>query len=219
MAAITPGVASPGANQQPATRAAPAPKVDTAGLLGALGERRRNATLRFSYRSKGDRGVEFIAYDRWQDVGPGEDGPKWTFADGGQTRLQSSNEAFGQGMLAVQVTPEMFGVLMFSQITYGGRSTFDTVRAADALNQWTFLTQHNAKVESKASLVFENVQFEVATLTLNPNAPATSCFGFVGIQVNKRADGFVCKTQGPAFEANQANALLQQIYVPRFIEP
>ena len=65
----------------------------------------------------------------------------------------------------------------------------------------------------------DGVQFEVAALTLSPGAPATSCFGFVAIRVNKRADGFVCKTQGPAFEASQASTVLQQVHVPRFIEP
>jgi hypothetical protein len=74
-------------------------------------------------------------------------------------------------------------------------------------------------VQSKDSLLFDNVQFEVAALTLAPGAPASSCFGFVAIQVNKRADGFVCKTGGPDIEASQASALLQQVYVPRFIEP
>ncbi len=221
VAAITPGVASPSANKQQATRAGtvPAPRIDTAALLESVGERGRHAMLRFSYRVSGNRGVEFLHFDRWEDADPGEDGPKWSFADASQTRLQISNEVFGQGMRAIQVTPEMFGVVMYSQINYGGRATFSTARAADALKQWTFLAEHRASVESKADLVFDNVQFEVAALSLAPGAPASSCFGFVGMQVNKRVDGFVCKTQGPAFEVSQASAVLQQVYVPRFIEP
>lgn len=221
VAAITPGVASPSANQQQATRAGtvPAPRIDTAALLNSIGERGRHAMLRFSYRVSGNRGVEFLHFDRWEDADPGEDGPKWSFADASQTRLQTSSEVFGQGMRAIQVTPEMFGVVMYSQINYGGRATFSTARAADALKQWTFLAEHRASVASKADLVFDNVQFEVAALSLAPGAPAGSCFGFVGMQVNKRVDGFVCKTQGPAFEASQASAVLQQVYVPRFIEP
>jgi hypothetical protein len=220
-AAITPGVVSPSANQPQATRAGtvPAPKIDTAALFTSIGERRNHAMLRFNYRVKGDVGSEYVAFDRWEDVDPGEDAPVWKFADSGQTRVQSSSAVFGQAIRAVQVTPELFGVLMFSQATYGGRATFSTERAADALKQWTFLIEHRAKVQSKDSLVFDNVQFEVAALSLDPGAPASSCFGFVAIQVNKRADGFVCKTQGPAFEASQASTLLQQVYVPRFIEP
>jgi len=218
VASVAPGVAA--SPKEPVTRATvPAPQIDTAALTGTIGERRRNAMLRFNYRNKGDIGSDYIPFDRWSDEDPHDDGPSWAFADTSQTRLQSSSAAYGQAMRAVQVTPEMFGVLMFSQATYGGRATFATQRAADALKQWNFLTEHRAKVTSKASLVFDGVQFEVAALALAPGAPASSCFGFVAIRVNKRADGFVCKTQGAPFEASQANAVLQQIHVPRFIEP
>jgi hypothetical protein len=54
---------------------------------------------------------------------------------------------------------------------------------------------------------------------LQPGAPAASCLGFVAIQVGRRADGYVCRTEGPAFDASQASPVLSQIYVPRFIEP
>jgi hypothetical protein len=68
-------------------------------------------------------------------------------------------------------------------------------------------------------VAFDSVQFEVAALTLPPGAPATSCLGFVAIQVSSRLDGYVCRFEGPPFQVSQADAALRQIYVPRFIEP
>ena len=218
VASVAPGVVS--SPKEPVTRATvPAPQIDTAALTRTIGERRRNAMLRFNYRNRGQVGSDYIPFDRWSDEDPHDEGPRWAFADASQTKLESSGAAYGMAMRAIQVTPEMFGVLMFSHATYGGRATFATQRAADALKQWNFLTEHRAKVTSKASLVFDGVQFEVAALALAPGAPASSCFGFVAIKVNKRADGFVCKTQGAPYEASQANAVLQQVYVPRLIEP
>jgi hypothetical protein len=175
--------------------------------------------LRFTYRVRGDQGIEFVSFDRWQDTGPDDDAPTWSFGNAGQTRVQTSSEAFGQAVLASQVTPELFGVLMYSQLTYGGRASFSTVTAENSLKQWTFLAQNGARVQSTSSLVFDDVQFEVAALTLQPGAPAASCLGFVAIQVGRRADGYVCRTEGPAFDASQASPVLSQIYVPRFIEP
>jgi Caspase domain/Bacterial SH3 domain len=220
-AAVAPHVVAPSMSRQPAMPpgAVPAPQVNAAALLQTIGERKPNSLLRFSFRIRGDQGTEFVAFDQWEDAGSGDDAPTWNFGDVGQTRVQTSSEAFGEAVLASQVTPEMFGVLMSSRATHGGRASFTTVSAESALKQWTFLAQNGARVQSTSSLVFDNVQFEVAALTLKPDAPATSCLGFVAIQVSSRVDGYVCRLQGPAFEASQANAVLSQIHVPRFIEP
>jgi hypothetical protein len=199
--------------------AVPAPQVDAAALLQTMGERRPNSLLRFTFRIRGDQGTEFVAFDQWQDAGAGDDAPSWNFGDVSQTRVQTSSEAFGEAVLVSQVTPEMFGVLMHSRATHGGRASFNTVSAESALKQWTFLAQNGARVQSTSSVVFDNVQFEVAALTLQPDAPATSCLGFVAIQVNSRVDGYVCRFEGPPFQVSQANAVLGQIHVPRFIEP
>ena len=193
--------------------------MDAAALLQTLGERARRSVFRFTYRVRGDPGIEFVSFDQWQDAGSDDDAPTWNFANAGQTRVQTSSETFGQAVLASQVTPELFGVLMYSQLTFGGRATFSTVTAENAIKQWTFLAQNGARVQSTSSLVFDDVQFEIAALTLNPDAPASSCLGFVAIQVSKRVDGFVCRTEGPAFDAGQASPVLSQIHVPRFIEP
>jgi Caspase domain/Bacterial SH3 domain len=220
-AAVAPHVVAPRTSRQPAMPpgAVPAPQVDAAALLQTIGERRPNSMLRFTFRIGGDQDTEFVAFDQWQDAGSGDDAPSWNFGAASQTRVQTSSEAFGEAVLASQVTPEMFGVLMYSRATHGGRATFNTVTAESALKQWIFLAQNGASVQSTSSLVFDGVQFEVAALTLKPDAPATSCLGFVAIQVNSRVDGYVCRFQGPAFEASQANAVLSQINVPRFIEP
>jgi uncharacterized caspase-like protein len=220
-AAVAPHVIAPRTSRPPATPpgAAPAPQVDAAALLQTIGERRPNSLLRFSFRIRGDQGTEFVAFDQWEDAGSSDDAPIWNFGDGGQTRVQTSSEAFGESVLASQVTPEMFGVLMYSRATHGGRASFNTVSAESALKQWTFLAQNGARVQTTSSLVFDNVQFEVAALTLQPGAPATSCLGLVAIQVNSRVDGYVCRFEGPPFQVSQADAALRQIYVPRFIEP
>jgi len=204
---------------QQATRAGaiPVPRVDTDALLQTIGQRRRHALLDFTSRIRG-RG-DFVAFDRWDEVGSSDDAPRWAFGDAGRTLVRRSSEPFGEAIMASQVTPEVFGVLMFSQLTTGGRSSFKFVTAASALKQWSFLTQHGARVQGTSSLIFDGVQFEVADLTLSPGAPASSCLGLVGIQVGKRVDGFVCRIQGPAFVASQASEVLSQIDVPRFIEP
>jgi hypothetical protein len=220
MAAVAPNVVAPRMSRQQVAPpgAVPRPQVDAAALLQTLGERGRSL-LRFTYRIRGEQGTEFVAFDRWEDAGSDDDAPTWNFANAGQTRVQTSSETFGQAVLASQVTPELFGVLMYSQLTFGGRATFSTVTAESALKPWAFLAQNGARVQSTSSLVLDGVQLEVAALTLNPGAPASSCLGFVAIQVSKRADGFVCRTEGPAFDASQASPVLSQINVPRFIEP
>jgi hypothetical protein len=220
-AAVAPHVVAPRMSRQSATPpgAVPPPRVDAAALLQTLGDRGRRSLLRFTYRVRGDQGIEFVSFDRWQDSGPDDDAPSWSFGNAGQTRVQTSSETFGHAVLASQVTPELFGVLMSSQLTFGGRASFSTVTVENALKQWTFLAQNGARVQSTSSLVFDDVQFEIAALTLNPDAPVSSCLGFVAIQVSKRVDGFVCRTQGPAFDAGQASPVLSQIHVPRFIEP
>jgi uncharacterized caspase-like protein len=220
MAAMAPHVVAPSTTRQSATPdAIPAPQVDAAALLQAIGERRPNSLLRFSFRIRDDQGSEFVAFDQWQDAGSDDDAPTWAFGDAGHTRVQTSSEAFGEAVLVSQVSPELFGVLMYSRITHGGRASFNTVTAEAALRQWEFLTHNSARVQSTSSLVIDGVQFEVAALTLNPDAPATSCLGFVATQVGDRVDGYVCRIQGPAFDASQASAVLSQIHVPRFIEP
>jgi hypothetical protein len=191
--------------------------VDTAALLQSLGERRRNASFRFSYRTRGDVGTELLHFDRWE-AGSAADAPRLLSAAAAQTRIQESSSTFGQAVMATQVTPEAFGVLMHSHAT-AGRSTFLQTPVASALSQWVFLEQHGARVEATSSTILEGVQFEVAALTLNDGAPARSCFGFVAYRVDKRADGFVCRPAGPAFDVGQANAVLSAIRVPRFIEP
>jgi uncharacterized caspase-like protein len=220
-AAVAPHVVAPRTSRQSATPpgAVPPPQVDAAALLQTLGERGRRSLFRFTYRIRGEQSIEFVSFDRWQDAGSDDDAPTWNFGNAGQTRVQTSSETFGQAVLASQVTPELFGVLMYSQLTFGGRATFSTVTAESALKQWAFLTQNGARVQSTSSLVFDDVQFEIAALTLKPDAPAGSCLGFVAIQVSKRVDGYVCRTQGPAFDAGQASPVLSQIHVPRFIEP
>jgi uncharacterized caspase-like protein len=220
-AAVAPHVLAPRSGAQPATPpgAVPGPQVDAAALLRTIGERRPNSLLRFTFRIRGDQGTEFVALDQWQDAGSSDDAPSWNFADVSQTRVQTSSEAFGEAVLTSQVTPEMFGVLMYSRATHGGRASFTTVSAESALKQWTFLAQNGARVQSTSSVVFDSVQFEIAALTLQPGAPATSCLGFVAIQVNSRVDGYVCRFEGPPFQVSQADAALRQVYVPRFIEP
>jgi hypothetical protein len=220
-AAVAPHVLAPRSGGQPATPpgAVPVPQVDAAALLRTIGERKPNSLLRFTFRVRGDQGTDFVAFDQWQDAGSDADAPSWNFADVRQTRVQTSSEAFGEAVLASQVTPEMFGVLMYSRATHGGRASFTTVSAESALKQWTFLAENGARVQSTSSVVFDNVQFEVAALTLQPGAPATSCLGFVAIQVSSRVDGYVCRFEGPPFQVSQADAALRQIYVPRFIEP
>jgi Caspase domain/Bacterial SH3 domain len=220
-AAVAPHVVAPRMNRQSATPpgAVPAPQVDAAALLQTIGKRRPNSLLRFTFRVRGDQGTEFVAFDQWEDAGSSNDAPTWKFGDPGRTRVQTSSETFGESMLASQVTPELFGVLMYSRVMHGGRATFNTVTAENALKQWTFLVQNGARVQSTSSLVLDHVQFEVAALTLQPDAPAASCLGFVAIQVRKRVDGFVCRTEGPAFDASQASPVLSQIHVPRLIEP
>jgi uncharacterized caspase-like protein len=220
-AAVAPHVVAPRTSRQSATPpgAVAPPRVDAAALLQTLGDRGRRSLLRFTYRVRGDQGIEFVSFDRWQDSGPDDDAPSWSFGNAGETRVQTSSETFGHAVLASQVTPELFGVLMSSQLTFGGRASFSTVTVENALKQWTFLAQNGARVQSTSSLVFDDVQFEIAALTLNPDAPASSCLGFVAIQVSKRVDGFVCRIQGPAFDAGQASPVLSQIHVPRFIEP
>jgi len=221
MATVAPHVIAPSTSRQSATRpgTVPAAQVDAAALLQTIGERRPNSLLRFTFRIRDDQGTEFVAFDQWQDAGSGDDAPTWTFGEAGRTRVQTSSEAFGEAVLVSQVTPELFGVLMYSRITHGGRASFYNVTAEGALRQWAFLTQNSARVQSTSSLVFDGVQFEVAALTLKPDAPPTSCLGFVAIQVGDRVDGYVCRIQGPAFDASQASAVLSQIHVPRFIEP
>jgi hypothetical protein len=125
-AAVAPGVAA--ADRAPATRTGPvpAPHVDAAALLQSLGERKRNTTFRFSYQLRGDRGVEFVAFDRWEDVGSSDDAPRLLAGDIARARIQESSETFGQAVMATQATPEAFGVLMYSRAIHGGRSTFMT---------------------------------------------------------------------------------------------
>jgi hypothetical protein len=220
MAGVAPGVAA-APKKAPMTRAGPvpAPQVDAAALLQTLGERARNVTFRFTYQVRGDRSSEFVAFSRWEDVGSTEDAPLLLAGDAAETRVQAASETFGEAVMATQVTPEMFGVLLYSRAIHGGRSTFMPIPVSGALSQWTFLAQHGARIEATSSLVFEGVQFEVAALSLNDGAPARSCLGFVAYQVSRRVDGFVCRPAGPAFDVAQANAVLSQMYVPRFIEP
>ena len=107
-----------GSSGQPATPpgAVPAPQVDAAALLQTHRRAQRaNSLFRFTYRVRGDQGIEFVSFDRWQDAGSDDDAPTWNFANAGQTRVQTSSETFGQAVLASQVTPEMFGVLMYSR--------------------------------------------------------------------------------------------------------
>jgi hypothetical protein len=219
MAGVAPGVAAP--SKPFATRAAPvpAPHVDSAALLQTLGERARNVTFRFTYQVRGDRGSEFIGFSRWQDVGSTDDAPSLLAGDAAGARVQAASETFGEAVMATQVTSDMFGVLMYSRAIHGGRATFMPNPVSAALSQWTFLARHGARVEATSSMVVEGVQFEVAALSLNDGAPARTCLGFVGYQVSRRVDGFVCRPAGPAFDVAQANAVLSQIRVPRFIEP
>ena len=219
MAGIAPGVAAP--STPPATRAAPvpAPHLDAAALLQTLGERARNVNFRFTYQVRGDRGSEFIAFSRWQEVGSTDDAPLLLAGDAAGARVQAASETFGEAVMATQVTPEMFGVLMYSRAIHGGRATFMPIPVSGALSQWMFLAQHGARIDATSSLVFEGVQFEVAALSLNDGAPARSCLGFVAYQVSRRLDGFVCRPAGPAFDVSQADAVLSQMRVPRFIEP
>jgi hypothetical protein len=218
MAAVTPGVA--GSGRATATRASPvpAPHLDIAALLQSLGERERNTRFQFTYQIKGERGRDFVGFDQWEEVGS-DDAPRLIAGTAAETRIQRSSETFGEALLATEVTPEMFGVLMYSRLTSGGRSTFMAHPVSRALTQWTFLNRHGARVEGTSGTVFEGVQFELAALTLNEGAPAQSCLGFVGYQVGKRVDGFVCRPGGPAFDLAQASTVLSQIHVPRFIEP
>jgi uncharacterized caspase-like protein len=219
VAGVAPGVAA--ASEPQATRAGPvpAPHVDAAALLQTLGERARNAKFPFTYRIRGDRGRDFTAFARWEDTSSSDDAPSLVAGGAARTRLQASSETFGEAVMAAQVTPEMFGVLMYSRTTHGGRATFMPLPIASALSQWTFLSQHGARVQATSSTIFEGVDFEVAALSLNDGAPARTCFAFVGYQVSKRVDGFVCRPAGPAFDVAQANAVLSQVRVPRFIEP
>jgi hypothetical protein len=219
MAGVAPNVAAPSKPPSTRARAMPAPQVDAAALLQTLGERARNATFRFSYQIRGDRGSEFIYFDRWEDVGSTDDAPSLVAGAAAGARVQASSEAFGEAVMATQVTAEMFGVLMYSRAIHGGRATFMTIPVSGALSQWTFLAQHGARIEATSSMVFEGVQFEVAALSLDDGAPAKSCLGFVAYQVSRRLDGFVCRPAGPAFDVAQANAVLSQFRVPRFIEP
>jgi hypothetical protein len=218
MAAVTPGVA--GAGRTGATRAGPvpAPHIDATALLQSLGERERNTRFQFTYQIKGERGRDFVGFDRWEEAGA-DDAPRLIAGNAAQTRVQSASETFGEALLATEVTPDLFGVLMYSRLTSGGRSTFMAQPVSRALTQWAFLNRHGARVEATSSTVFEGVQFELAALTLNDDAPAQSCLAFVGYQVGKRVDGFVCRPGGPVFDLAQADAVLSQIHVPRFIEP
>jgi hypothetical protein len=217
-AAVTPGVAAP--PNAPATRAspAPAPQVDAAALLQTLGERKPNSRFRFMYQLKGDQSAGFVGFVRWKEIGS-DDAPSLVAGGGARSRVQKSSETFGEAVMATEVTPELFGVLMYSRIIQGGRATFTTHPVSSALSQWAFLKRHGARVEATSSTTFDGVKFEVAALTLNDGAPARACLGFVAFQGGKRVDGFVCRPAGPAFDMAQANAVLSQVRVPRFIEP
>ena len=136
------------------------------------------------------------------------------------TRVQASSEAFGEAVMATEVTPDLFGVLMYSRAIHRGRTTFITAPVASSVRQWMFLGRHGARIEATASMIVHGVQFEVASLRLDDGAPAGgSCLGFVGYQVSRRVDGFLCHPAGPALQLAQASAVLSQIRVPSFIEP
>jgi Caspase domain/Bacterial SH3 domain len=219
MAGVAPNVATaPG--KAPMTRAGPvpAPHVDATALLQTLGERARNVNFRFNYQIQGDRGTEFVAFSRWEEVGPGDDAPS-IVANAAGTRVQAASDTFGEAVMATEVTPEMFGVVMYSRAIHSGRATFMPVPISSSLSQWLFLGRHGARVEATSSMIVEGVQFDVAALSLNDGAPARSCLGFVAYQVSRRVDGFVCRPAGPAFDVAQASAVLGQMRVPRFIEP
>jgi hypothetical protein len=220
MAGVAPNVAG-APKKAPMTRAGPvpAPHVDPGALLPALAERASNVTFRFSYQLRGDRGSEFVAFSRWEDVGSSDDAPSLVAGAAAGTRVQAASETFGEAVMATEVTPEMFGVLLYSRAIHGGRATFMSVPVSSSVSQWTFLSRHGARVEATSSMIVQGVQFEVAALSLDDGAPAKSCLGFVAYQVSRRLDGFVCRPAGPAFDVAQANAVLSQFRVPRFIEP
>lgn len=215
-AAIAPGVAAPG----PAARTgvAPVPPIDAAALLQTLGER-KTTRMRFSRQIAREQGVGFVTFPRWNDVGSAGDAPTLLAGAGAQTRVQTSSETFGEAVMTTQVGPEAFGVVMYSRVIQGGRATFTPQSVSGTLGQWVFLDRHGARPTATAKTTFDGVQFEVAALTLSDGAPARSCLGFVAFQGARRVDGFVCRPAGPAFDVAQANAVVGQIRVPRFIEP
>jgi Caspase domain/Bacterial SH3 domain len=218
-AAVTPGIAAP--VRAPATRASPEPppQVDAATVLQTVGERKDNSRFRFKSQIKGEQDSGTVSFLRWKEVGSSDDAPTLVAGGAAHSRVQKSSETFGEAVMATQVTPELFGVLLYSRATYGGRSKFTTQSVSSALSQWVFLDRHGARLEATSSTTFDGVKFEVAALTLNDGALASTCLGFVGFQGGKRVDGFVCRPAGPTFDVAQANAVLSQIRVPRFIEP